>query len=141
MAIDWLAVWERVGLPSLILVVLTVGVYRGVALGLWPFFTDKVWPELHKLIVHWQETTVRQEAQLKALYDVLLKVTSDYTTTNLTMQASVERLERSFEKAISELSNMFEKYTEAVNQFIDIARRQPPFTDWDGETERRKKQR
>ena len=123
----------------MILVVLTVAVYRGVALGLWPFFTDEVWPELHKLIVHWQETTVRQEAQLKALYEVLLKVTSDYTTTNLTMQTSIERLERSFEKALGELVNMFQQYTSAVNELIDVTRRQPPFTDWDGETERRKK--
>ena len=108
-------------------------------MGLWPFFTDEVWPELHKLIVHWQETTVRQEAQLKALYEVLLKVTSDYTTTNLTMQTSIERLERSFEKALGELVNMFQQYTSAVNELIDVTRRQPPFTDWDGETERRKK--
>jgi hypothetical protein len=137
-AIDWLALWERVGLPSLILVVLTVAAYRGVALGLWPFFTGNVWPELHKLIVHWQETTVRQEAQLKALYEVLLKVTTDYTTTNLTMQTSIERLERSFEKALGELVTMFQQYTSAVNELADLARRKPPFTDWDGD-ERRKK--
>ena len=150
---DWFwPVWERAGFPTLVLIAIALGVHSIFYRALWPFFLNEVWPQVKAQLEFSRSTSMAQATQLKALYDVVLKVTSDYTTTDLAVKAALKQMEKAIESSLDRLENSIEgrfdklittlsQQTEAVNSLVGQFQRlaMPPFADWDGKDRRGKR--
>lgn len=141
---DWLLpVWEKGGFPTLVLIAVALGVHSIFYRALWPFFLNEVWPQVRAQLEFNRQASVAQATQLKALYDVVLKVTSDYTTTDLAVKAAIERMEKAIEASLDKLETSIEgrfdklittldRQVNAVNNLVEQVQRMvvsPPFID------------
>lgn len=130
---EWiLPIWERAGLPVLILIALTMGAHSIFYKAVWPFFLTELWPQVKLSLEFSRVASSTQLAQVKALYDVILKISSDQVAVNIKLENAIERMTSKFEEKL-------ESYTAAVSEALNQLRHTPPFRDWDGDERRKKK--
>lgn len=125
-------IWERAGLPVLILIALAMGAHSIFYKALWPFFLTELWPQVKMSLEHSRITSTAQTTQLQALYEVILKISSDQVAVNIRLENAIERMTTKFEEKLS-------AYTNVVSDALAQLRRTPPFPDWDGEDRRHKR--
>lgn len=120
---------EKAGWPALIVVVTAMSVSMAVSRGLWPFFLKEMWPEILKQREHDRAVSAAQSTQLKALYDIVIKVTSDYTISTVKQQAALEDMQATFRESIKVIESALEirfdrliekldKQTDAINALV-----------------------
>lgn len=130
---EWiLPVWERAGLPVVILIALVMGVHSIFYKAMWPFFLNELWPQVKLSLEHSRIAYSTQTSQMKALYDVILKISNDQVAVNIRLEGAIERMTSKFEEKL-------ESYTAAVSEALNQLRHTPPFRDWDGSERRTKK--
>jgi hypothetical protein len=120
---DWiLPIWERAGLPVLILIAMAMGTHNIFYKAVWPFFLTELWPQIKLSLEYSRHASSTQSAQLQALYNVILKISNDQVAVNIRLENAIERMMDKFEKELR-------AYTAAVSDALSQLRRVQPFLD------------
>ena len=124
----------QVGWPAFFILAVALSLWIAFTRFFWPFWLAELWPEIKEQRRHNRALQLSQEVQLKALYDVLIKSTSDSATTNLRVESALQNVVKEFEK---QMANLIAVVDELIASYKMLVPPVSPFTDTNNPRRRR----